>query len=391
MKKYNFDECVNRRGTRSVKWDSPYPTSAASVYPLWVADMDFVCSDAIVKALHACADEQVYGYSIGLDQAYKRVVMDWFARRFDWHVKADSIFYAGGVVPAIAYLLAMLSEEGDGVIIQTPVYHPFRKKIEATKRVVVENPLCNHNGYYTMNFEELDAQMQRREVKGMILCSPHNPVGRVWSKEELLHVHAIAQKHHKWIISDEIHGDIIRASCTHHPLAKLVEDTSSIITCTAPSKTFNLAGLQNSHIIIDNPEYQKRWMQFVWDRLSIVSPNTFAIHATMAAYSASDDWLAQVNAYIDENIAQATAFIQQQLPKAVVSPAQGTYLLWVDVRGYCHDEKVLEKCMRAYGLRFNEGYIFGDEGKCFERINVACPRSFLCESLARFCEAIQSL
>lgn len=392
MKQYDFDTLHERVGTGSIKWEKEFESDASKRFPLWVADMDFPCSDAIIEALHKRVDERMYGYHTGLDNEYKDAVIGWFKKRFDWHVHEDSIFYAGGVVPALAWLLEILSEEGDGIVIQTPVYYPFRKKIEATKRKVIENPLFNDYGYYTMNYIQLEEQMKRRDVKGLILCSPHNPVGRVWREEELRQVADIAKRYDKWIISDEIHGDIIRSSQHHIPLAKLAEDAADrIITCTAPSKTFNLAGLQNSNIIIDNPAYRSLWKAFVWDRLSLNSPNSFALRATIAAYTASDDWLKQVNDYIDENMRQAKAYIEKHLPKAIVSDPQGTYLLWVDVRSYCDDKDRLEACMLKHGLLFDEGYLFGKEGAGFERINVACPRAFLMECLEVFVKALETM
>ena len=294
-------------------------------------------------------------------------------------------------MPAIAYLLEIMSEEGDGVIISTPVYYPFRKKIEATKRVVVENPLINEHGMYRIDFDDLEAKMARNDVKGMILCSPHNPVGRIWTKEELLKIVTLAKKYDKWIISDEIHCDLVQKDYEHQPLLKLAPEAKDrIVVCTAPSKSFNLAGLQNSNIIICNEKWQKKWTSYVMERLSLNGPNSFAIAATIAAYTKEDSeqWLADVNAYVDENDAFARACIQQYLPEAIISPRQGTYLLWVDVRAYCEDEKQLEETMLKEGLILDEGYLFGEAGKGFERINLACPRSIVETCVKRLCDAL---
>lgn len=354
--------------------------------------MDFPCADAIQHALETKVNEQIYGYNTGLTPLYRDAVCKWFSKRFDWQIDPDTIFYAGGVVPAIAYLLEIMSEEGDGIIISTPVYYPFRKKIEATKRVVVENPLINEQGNYRIDFDDLEEKMARKDVKGMILCSPHNPVGRIWSEEELLTVVSIAKKYDKWIISDEIHCDLVQKDYKHTPLLKLApEEKDRIVVCTAPSKSFNLAGLQNSNIIIYNEEWQKKWTSFVMERLSLSGPNSFAIAATIAAYTEKDSeqWLEDVNAYVDGNDAFATAYIQEHLPEAIVSPRQGTYLLWVDVRAYCDDEKQLEEVMLKEGLILDEGYLFGEAGKGFERINLACPRSIVEACVKRLCEALQ--
>lgn len=390
--KYHFDELINRKNTGCVKWDKAFPECDKEILPLWVADMDFPCADAIQQALETKVKEQIYGYHTGFTPAYRNAVCHWFAKRFDWNIDPDTIFYAGGVVPAIAYLLEIMSEEGDGIVISTPVYYPFRKKIEATKRVVVENPLINEHGYYRIDFDDLEEKMARKDVKGMILCSPHNPVGRIWSKEELLNVVSIAKKYDKWIISDEIHCDLVQKDYKHTPLLKLApEEKDRIVVCTAPSKSFNLAGLQNSNIIICNKEWQKQWTSYVIERLSLSGPNSFAIAATMAAYTESDSetWLQDVNTYVDDNDAFATNYIQEHLPEAIVSPRQGTYLLWVDVRAYCEDEKDLEEKMIKEGLILDEGYLFGEAGKGFERINLACPRSIVEACVKRLCEALQ--
>lgn len=390
--KYHFDELINRKNTGCVKWDKAFPECDKEILPLWVADMDFPCADAIQQALETKVKEQIYGYHTGFTPVYRNAVCHWFAKRFDWNIDPDTIFYAGGVVPAIAYLLEIMSEEGDGIVISTPVYYPFRKKIEATKRVVVENPLINEQGNYRIDFDDLEEKMARKDVKGMILCSPHNPVGRIWSKEELLNVVSIAKKYDKWIISDEIHCDLVQKDYKHTPLLKLApEEKDRIVVCTAPSKSFNLAGLQNSNIIICNKEWQKQWTSYVIERLSLSGPNSFAIAATMAAYTESDSetWLQDVNTYVDDNDAFATNYIQEHLPEAIVSPRQGTYLLWVDVRAYCEDEKDLEEKMIKEGLILDEGYLFGEAGKGFERINLACPRSIVEACVKRLCEALQ--
>lgn len=386
---YDFDKVVSRKGTGCIKWDKHFNTNK-DVLSLWVADMDFPCSPAIQKALHERVDEQIYGYSCGFDEDYRNSVVGWFQRRFDWNIDPSSIFYSDGVVPALGYLLDILSNEGDGILIQTPVYYPFEKKILAGKRCVVKNPLINNKGRYEVDFKDFERKMADKRVKGMILCSPHNPVGRVWSKKELERIVTIAEKYHKWIISDEIHCDLVRENKIHYPLHTIAKDyRDEIIVCTAPSKSFNLAGLQNSNIIITKPEYQRKWKDYVMNRLSLTSCNSFALTATKAAYKDSEDWLNQVNSYIDANVNYAYEYLKQTLPEAIVSECEGTYLLWVDVRNYCSDEKKLEEKMLEQGLILDEGYLFGEEGKGFERINLAAPRSVIVEALKRFVKALR--
>ena len=363
--KYNFDELIERRNTGSVKWDKHFETGKSPL-PMWVADMDFPCSHAIQKALHDKVNEQVYGYQLGFDDTYRDAVVHWFLKRFNWKIDPSSLYYVGGVVPSISYLLEIMCNEGDGVIIQTPVYYPFREKIKATGRCVVENPLQNTNGIYKMDFKDLEQKLAREDVKGMILCSPHNPVGRVWKIEELSEVVRLAKQYGKWIISDEIHCDLIHHTSVHTPIMKVAQGyEDGIVVCTAPSKSFNLAGLHISNIVIVNKLWQAAWKRYVQQRLTINGPNCFATCATIAAYKSEDSeqWLAAVNAYVDANDAYLRSYIKEYLPQVVISPREGTYLLWLDVRTLCSDEKLLEQHMLQEGLVVDEGYLFGEEGK----------------------------
>lgn len=386
--KFDLDKNVDRFLTASEKWDCVekyYPKAKAGALPLWVADMDFACAPAIQKALHDRIDREIYGYTDSDYQPYKDAVHDWFLRRFAWDINVSDMYYSPGVVPALAYLLKILSKEGDGIIIQEPVYHPFARNIKNLKRVVASNELVNDDGIYTIDFEDLKQKFADPNNVGMILCSPHNPVGRVWNETELNTIVDLAVQYDKWIISDEIHCDLIRANKTHIPLAKLRPDAlDHIITCTAPSKTFNIAGLKNSNIIISNKAYQALWEEEIMKCLCIHEPNAFAQLATIAAYQESEDWVNEVNHYIDENIAYVTQVFQEHLPQAILSPCEGTYLMWIDMRAYCGNEIELEdKMQKEAGVLCDEGYIFGDCGKGFERLNVACPRSILNDACER--------
>ena len=390
---YNFDEVVDRSHTHSVKWDIVPPNAAKDTLPMWIADMDFPCAQPILDALHKRVDNRIFGYSNYHSDEIKQTVTDWFQRRFEWTIHKGEMVFSPGVVPAIAFLLHILTEPGDGVVIQQPVYYPFADKIENSGRRVVNNPLCYKDGAYTMDYDDLDRKLADPSVKGMILCSPHNPVGRVWTAAELKQVVAIAQKYDKWIISDEIHCDLIRRGFTHQPLLKLCpEYRQRIIVCTAPSKTFNLAGLQMSNIIIPNEAYRARWWDITMNEFSIASANPFGITAMMAAYTQGEAWLDQVNVYLDENVAFMRQYLQQHLPKAHMVEPQGTYLVWVDLRAYCSDAKKLEQLMlEEAGVYFDEGYIFGEAGAGFERFNIACPRRILQQCLERMTKVLQSL
>lgn len=386
---YDFDEIIDRQNTFTLKHEGMPKGVPADSLPLWVADMDFPCAAPILEALHQRVDRQIFGYTLYEQGEIKAVVKDWFAKRYHWEVDCEDIFFSPGVVPAIAFLTNMLTNEGDGILIQRPVYYPFAGKIEANRRKVVSSALKYTNGRYEMDYDDLDKKLAVPSTKGMILCSPHNPVGRVWTEEELLQVVALCKKHGKWIISDEIHADLLRKGVRHTPIAKLAGDyKDQIITCTAPSKTFNLAGMQLSNIVIHNPEYKALWNSIVADKFSLGLPNPMSVTAMMAAYTHGEEWLEQVNTYIDENIRFCTRFFEEKMPKARVVYPEGTYLLWVDFSAYFDDYKALEDLMlHKAKVALDEGYIFGDEGRLFERINVATPRSILEDCLTRIYNA----
>lgn len=387
---YDFDKMIDRSHTQSLKWDCLPQKAPAHTLPLWVADMDFPCAQPIIEAIHARADRLIFGYSNYNSAEVKQAVVHWYQRRFEWNIDAVHMVFSPGAVPAIAFLLHSLTEPGDGVIIQRPVYYPFTGKIESSGRKVVNNALLYKDGAYTIDYDDLEQKMKEPHNKGIVLCNPHNPVGRVWNAQELRKIVAIARNYNKWIIADEIHSDLVRQGVEHQPLLKLCpEYQEQIIVCTAPSKTFNLAGLQMSNIIIPNEEYRRLWHRITNQEFSIAMANPLSLAAMMAAYQEGEDWLNQVNAYIDENIRFTQQFLQQALPKAHLVESQGTYLIWIDLRAYCNDAKELERMiLEEAGVALDEGYIFGEEGIGFERINVACPRSILKACLERISKVL---
>ena len=390
---YNFDEVVNRQGTDSIKLEVLPEGSPKDILSLWVADMDFPCADPIIEALHARVDKKIFGYTLYNNEKIKQAVSSWFQKRFGCDLDHSWMFFSPGVVPAFALLINALSEKGDGIIIQQPVYYPFIKKIEANGRVIANNALIKQGKTYVMDYDDLEKKFADPKNKGLIFCSPHNPVGRVWTEAELRKLVDIAKKYDKWIISDEIHCDLTRIGVTHHPLLKVApEYKDRIIACTAPSKTFNLAGMQFSNIIIPNPEYQKAWLSLADERLSLAICNPFGLEATIAAYTKGEEWLEQVRAYIDSNIKYIEEFVATHLPEAEVIDCQGTYLVWIDVRNYCSDAKTLENAIiHEAKLALDEGYIFGEEGTGFERINVATQKSNIVECMERMKRALLNL
>lgn len=391
--KYNFDELVDRTGTYSCKLEALPEGAPPDAISVWVADMDFACPDPVIKALHDRIERRIFGYTIYDNQDLKKAVTGWFERRYGWSISREDIFFSPGVVPALAFLIHMLTKEGEGVIIQRPVYYPFTNKITGGRRELFNNSLIYENGDYRMDYEDLDRKFADEKVKGMILCSPHNPVGRVWTAGELRRVVDIAKKYGKWIISDEIHMDLTRKGVVHTPLLALAPDYKDhIVVCTAPSKTFNLAGMQISNIVIPNKEWQKKWLEVIDDEFSVSMANPFGIAATIAAYNEGEEWLDQLRDYLDENIRYVKEFVKEKLPKAVMTDVQGTYLVWLDFNAYEPDPKKLEKLMQETArIAFDEGYIFGDEGRGFERINVAMPRVRLKECMRKIKEAVDTL
>lgn len=391
--KYNFDELVDRTGTYSCKLEALPQGAPQDAVSVWVADMDFACAEPVIKALHERIDKRIFGYTIYDNRDLKKAVTGWFDRRYGWKISGEDIFFSPGVVPALAFLVHMLTKEGEGVIIQRPVYYPFTNKITGGRREIFNNSLIYENGDYRMDYEDLEEKFANEKVKGMILCSPHNPVGRVWTPEELKQVVELAKKYGKWIISDEIHMDLTRKGVVHTPLLALApEYKDHIVVCSAPSKTFNLAGMQISNIVIPNKEWQKQWLAILDDEFSVSMANPFGIAATIAAYNEGEEWLEQLRDYLDENIRYVKEFVKEKLPKALMTEVQGTYLVWLDFNAYEPDPVKLEKLMQETArVAFDEGYIFGDEGKGFERINVAMPKARLEDCMVRIKKALDTL
>ena len=391
--KYNYDEVVDRKGTYSCKLDQMPEGAPSDALSVWVADMDFACAEPIIRALHERIDRKIFGYTIYDNEDLKHAVTGWFKRRYDWEVAKEDVFFSPGVVPALAFLLQALTNEGDGIIIQRPVYYPFTNKINGNNRKIFNSSLIYENGDYRMDYEDLEKKFADEAVKGMILCSPHNPVGRVWTVEELGRLVEIAKKYGKWIISDEIHMDLTRKGVVHTPLLKVApEYADHIVVCTAPSKTFNLAGMQLSNIVIPNKEWQKKWLGVIDDAFSVSMANPFGIAATIAAYNEGEEWLDQLRDYLDENIRFVKEFVKEQLPKASVTAVEGTYLIWLDLNGYESDPKKLEKLMQETArIAFDEGYIFGEEGNGFERINAAMPKRNVEDCMNRIKKALDTL
>ncbi|HEX2934576.1 MAG TPA: PatB family C-S lyase, partial [Bacteroidales bacterium] len=351
------------------------------------ADMDFRSPEFIINALRKRLDHEILGYNIKPDGFYTAVI-DWMKRRFNWDIQQDWISFTPGVVSALNFGVLSLTEPGQKVIIQTPVYAPFFKVVKNHNRQLIINELKLQDGRYIMDLENIESQIDK-DTKAIILCSPANPAGRVWSKDELLALGDICLKHNLLIISDEIHSDLILKGHQHLPLASLSKELANItVTCMAPSKTFNIAGLASSVIITPNPELKQRF-EMLPNSLDLNNGNLFGIEALQTAYTKGDEWLTQMLAYLDGNIDFLESYINQYLPKIKMIRPEGTYLVWLDCRGMNMSQPELRRFFTEKAkVGLNNGSDFGPGGEGFMRMNVGCPRSIIAEGLARIKQAM---
>ncbi|MEK5393312.1 MalY/PatB family protein [Margalitia sp. FSL K6-0131] len=389
--KYNFDEEINRFNTSSVKWDEVDTIfNGENLLPMWVADMDFKVPEPVIEAIKQRAEHGIFGYTARNDSYYEAII-NWMQRRHNWKVEKDWICHAPGVVPALGMIVRTFTKPGDKIIIQSPVYYPFTNVVEKNERVIVQNPLKYEDGKYVMDFEDLESKIDH-DVKMIIISSPHNPVGRVWKKEELTQLGDICLKHNILVVSDEIHFDLILKGHSHTPFASISEEfAQNSIICTAPSKTFNLAGLQTSNIIIPNKNIREKFTNTL-ESLFIGMTSTFGLVATESAYRYGDEWLDQLLVYLQKNLEFLTDYINQNIPELKVIPTEGTYLVWIDCRELGLEAKELEHLMQKEArVALDEGYIFGKSGEGFTRMNIACPRSILEEGLKRIEKAVKSV
>lgn len=389
--KYDFNKVISRSETDSVKWEfMPVVEGKTNedLLPLWIADMDFPCAEPIIQALHKRVDRKIFGYSFADSDGYLSSVQAWFKERYNWEFDFKDIQIAPGVVPALTVLIKSLTKTGDGVIIQKPVYYPFMAVIESNGRRSINNALIEKDGYYSINFKDLEKKASKSDTSMMVLCSPHNPVGRVWTKKELTEIARICLENEVVLVSDEIHCDLIRKESEFIPMGCINSD-ERIISCTSASKSFNLAGMQISNIIIKSEKFRKLWKKEIFKNSAFFGSNPLGIVATETAYNQGCFWLEQVNQYIDSNLRYVKDFLDENLPDLKYRIPEGTYFAWIDFRSYDFSFEQLEDIMRKKaGVFLDEGYIFGEEGIGFERINVACPRSILDDCLIRIKKAI---
>lgn len=392
--KYNFETAPDRRGTGAFKWNSMYeakPDVSDGVIPFSVADMEFQNPQPLLDGMAKYVSQAVYGYT-GPTHAYYESVINYMKRRHNWDIQKDWIITTPGVVPALNELVKAFSEPGDGVIITRPVYYPFSMAIENSGRKLVNVSLINRDGHYEMDFEGLEKAAKDPSTKLMILCSPHNPIGRVWTEEELRKLASICNSNGVMILSDEIHFDFVFPGHKHTVLATLSEEIAqNNIFCTAPSKTFNLGGVQVSNIIIPNPKLRERYNEY-HKSMGMLALNMFAYKVGELVYNTCGDWFEELMQVLDTNRKLVEQYIATYLPQIKVIPLEGTYLQWLDCRALGMSGKELETFMQEKAeLFFDEGYIFGEEGDGFERWNLACPTKYIQEGLERLRKAVEAL
>ena len=386
--KYDFDKIINRKNTHSIKWDKHLLEEffgTSDVLPLWVADMDFQCPQPLIEAMKQKADEGIYGYSWHKTPEYFDAVIGWMKRRHNWEIEKEWIVYSPGIVPAINVMIRSFTQPGDKIIVQSPVYYPFFSTIQNNGRHIQNNQLVYENKKYSFDFDDFEEKAKDPLTKMFILCNPHNPVGRVWKEEELKKLGDICLENDVLIISDEIHHDLILPGYEHKVFSKLSEDYDDhTIICTAPSKTFNVAGLQISNIIIPNKKLRDTFTQGISGRNGLGIPNAFGISALISAYTDGEEWLVQVMEYIHENFKFLNAYLKEHLPDVHMVNPEGTYLAWVDFSSLgMNDEERREFMLHKAKVALDGGTMFGKGGEGFERINVACPRSIIEECMDR--------
>lgn len=387
--KYDFDTVIDRRGTKCLKYDFARERGKSEdVLPLWVADMDFRTAPEILERLEKTIQHGIFGYSEGKDD-YFQAVASWYQSRFGWDVKRNWLVKTPGVVFALAAAVRAFTEEGDAVLLQQPVYYPFSEVILDNRRSLVNSPLKLAGDRYEMDFQDFEEKIEENQVKLFLLCSPHNPVGRVWEEWELRKLGEICRKHHVIVVSDEIHSDFTYPGHEHHVFASLSPELADItITCTAPSKTFNLAGLQISNIFIPNTDLRHRFKKAV-AAAGYSQVNLMGLVACQAAYEEGGEWLAQLKEYLLGNLAFVREYLKTHIPEIRLIEPEGTYLLWLDFRGlHLTEEQREDLIVRKAHLWLDSGAMFGIDGEGFERINIACPRAVLKQALAQLEQAL---
>ncbi|ART77817.1 MalY/PatB family protein [Sutcliffiella horikoshii] len=389
MKSYDFNEIINRKNTSSVKWDETARVFGSSdVLPMWVADMDFKAPQEVTKAIIEKAEHGIYGYT-AISTSVHDAVTSWFQKQHGWELKQEWLTYISGVVPALSATIQTFSNPGDKIIVFSPVYYPFYDMVTYNDRKLITSPMEYRNGRYYMDLQDFEAKLDG-DVKLLLLCNPHNPGGTVWTREELEQLGKICVKHNIIIVSDDIHADLVFNNYTYYPLASISEDIAmQTVTCIAPTKTFNMAGLQAAAMITSNQALREK-LEFFLKKQGHFLLNMLGVSAMEAAYKHGEQWLDEVLSYIEDNMDYAVEYIQKEIPGVEASKPEGTYLLWIDCRKLGLGEEELKRLLLHKGkLALESGSKFGKEGTGFVRMNVACTKATLQEGLQRLKTALR--
>jgi cysteine-S-conjugate beta-lyase len=376
---FDFDQILNREGTNSLKYDARKSLfGRADIIPMWVADMDFASPPAVTAALQLRAGSPIYGYTDFPDSLYEAMI-DWYKKRHGWAIQREWIMMCPGVVPSLHAASMAFAAQGESIIVQPPVYFPFFSAVKNTGRTLVENKLILQNNRYTIDFEALEESA--KQAKMLFLCSPHNPVGRVWKQQELAQILKIAERHELVIFSDEIHADLIYPEVRHYPLATLTTTNQQIVTAVAPSKTFNIAGLGLSALIVPNASYRKS-LNLAFETLHVSAANPFSIVAFEAAYAQGESWLNALLVYLHKTRDFIADYINAHLPQIKLVSPEGTYLLWLD----CHALGLSDYALKQFfvqkaGVGLSPGELFGEGGSGFMRMNIGMPRQVITKAL----------
>jgi cysteine-S-conjugate beta-lyase len=394
--RYNFDEIIDRKGTNALNTDGfkdyifkssdmVFPYADDEFIRMWVADMEFATPPEVIQAVKDRLDKRIFGYTKIFDPNYYLTVTNWTQRQYNWTFEKEHLVTSPGIIPALYELVEYICKPDEKVLIVTPSYAYFKLAADYNHIELVCSNLVNQQGYYTIDWDDLEEKVKDEKVSLCIFCNPHNPTGRVWTTEELERFGNVCLENDVWIISDEIHCDLLRSGQVHTPLAKLFPNTDRIITCMAASKTFNMAGMMFSNIIIPNKEIRATWQARHYSM-----ENPLSIAATQAAYEHGDEWLKQLKDYLDNNFALVKQYLDQHLPKSVFRIPEATYLAWVDISAYLLEEKNLPLYFaNNAGVLLEGGDMFVANSDGYIRLNVACPRSILEEGLKRIAEALR--
>jgi len=383
--KYDFDEVVNRRGSHCVKWDE----ASEGVIPLWVADMDFKAAPAIQEAIRKRAEHGVFGYAL-VEEDYYLAVINWFQSRHDWHIRREEILYTTGVVPAMSVAIKALTMPGEKVLILSPDYNCFFSSVRNNGCEVLESVLVRKDDSFEVDWADFEAKCADEKTTVFLLCNPHNPTGRVWTKTELMHMNDICMQYGVKVVSDEIHCELVMPGYNFHPFAAVSDQCrKNSVILNSPSKSFNIAGLQTANIICSQPEWRRRIDRAI-NINEVCDLNPFGPVALVAAYNESGDWIDELNKYIWGNYQALCEFIGRELPLLKVCKLEGTYLPWIDISAYgVSSQQMCDRIMSEGKVWVNPGTMYGPQsGEGYIRVNIACPRSLLMEALERIAKVL---